>query len=568
MWPALHGLAASQTLGGGQLADAYADVIVYSASPGACAAAIEVARHGRSVIIVGGWREDRVGGMMSGGLGATDLRNEAAIGGIGREIFDAINAHYFPGGGPYTYRFEPSVAQAAFEAKLAEHDIPVVWTRGIVSCVREGTAIRRIKTREGRTFACRILLASGYEGDEVAVAGIPYRIGREGVGEYGEPTAGVRRNFNGRHQFWGPEGVMNLSPFRVAGNAASGLLPGMSPAPGPIGSADEAVQAYNFRLCLSTNPDRRRPLMTSPPEGYDPARYELLGRYLAEMARLGIAYYPRVSVPTHFLLLESLPGGKLDGNARGPFSTDPFGLSWAYPDAGFRATGAIDFDLRESIWQQHRQHVEGLFWFAQSSGDSRVWPDLREEWRTYWLANDQFLQPGFGDPVGWPSQLYVREARRMVGDFVLTEQDITRPEWQETTYADRVIGLASYEADSHHVRRYAMPAPGTPSGHRAMNEGDFFFAVGGENRMVPIPYDVMLPPRRACTNMLATWAVSATHVATGLTRMEPTHMALGHAAGLAAVLALDGIRQHAVHDINVAELRAQLRAEGAALDDI
>jgi hypothetical protein len=342
---------------------------------------------------------------------------------------------------------------------------------------------------------------------------IKYRVGREAKSEFGESLAGVQKH-SAAHQW-----PVKVSPF-AAGKA---LLPFVqSEAPGEPGAGDHKVQAYNFRLCTTQRADQK--IAFAKPKSYDPARYELLARYLQAK--------PTVKVG-QLMNPVTVPNGKTDTNNNGPFSTDHIGANWDYPEAKFQK--------RKEIWQDHIDYQQGFLWFL--ANDPRVPKALQAEMNTWGLAKDEFKDTG-----NWPHQLYVREARRMVGEYFMTQKDIT---------ADRIkpdsIGLGSYNTDSHHVQRVAGP-----DGF-VVNEGDFQVGV----QPYAIPYRSLVPKAKECENLLVVVCMSASHVAYGTIRMEPVYMIMGQASGVAAAQALD--EKTVVQNISIEKLQARLKAQKAVL---
>ena len=353
----------------------------------------------------------------------------------------------------------------------------------------------------------------------MAQAGVQYTVGRESQSQYGESLAGVRER-TPFHQF-----LVRVSPFDADGR----LLPEVNPEPlAAPGSADKKVQAYNFRLILSEDPSNQAPFPKPP--GYDPKRYELLGRLLdATAKKLGRA--PRMN---DVVLIAGIPNHKADINNQGAFSTDFIGKSWGYPDGDYRS--------RARIWRDHTDYTQGFFYFL--GHDPRVPASLQQEVNSWGLAKDEFP-----DTENWPHQLYIREGRRMIGEFVVTQKDL-----QTDLKKPDAIGMGSYNSDSHNIQRVAN-ADGA-----AENEGDMQVAV----TPYQIPYRVMLPKREQATNLLVPVCFSASHVAYSSLRMEPQYMILGHAAGVAASLALQGRKP--VQDISVASLQKELTSQGAVFE--
>ena len=513
------------------------DVVVYGGTAGGAIAAVSAAREGLSVALL----EPRlhVGGMVSGGLSATDYGREEVIGGYALEYFRRVGRHYNEA---VTWNFEPSVAEATFREMLREAGVHVFLQhrlRAKTSVIKRDARIATIALENGATFSGRVFIDASYEGDLMAMAGVSYTWGREGASEFGESLAGVREH-TPKHQF-----LVRVSPYDETGK----LLPEVSALPkGEPGAADRKVQAYNFRVCMTDRSDNRVPFPR--PERFDARRYELLARYLAEIDKLKPATIrDTVPIPPHADPIERLrrpwtladvmqprptKNGKYDTNNNGAFSTDYIGGSRDYPDG--------DYQTRDRIWQEHVRYVQGFFYFL--ANDPRVPRGLQADLAQWGLCKDEFTDDG-----NWPHQLYIREARRMRGDFVMSQRDI-----QTDLKKQDVIGMGSYQSDSHNVQRVATPDGGVE------NEGD------GQVAVLPyeIPYRLMLPKRDQVTNLLVSVAFSATHVAYSTLRMEPQYMIIGHAAGVAAKMAIDA--QSPVQDIDTRTLTAQLRSQGAVME--
>jgi hypothetical protein len=388
--------------------------------------------------------------------------------------------------------------------------------------VKSGTRVTAVVMENGATFRGNVFADASYEGDLMAQAKVSWTWGRESTSQYGESLAGVREH-TPKHQF-----SVKVSPYDKDGK----LLPEVQRGPkGEPGAADRKVQAYNFRLCMTKVADNRVPFAS--PRGYDPRRYELFARTLQAMdvaKREAAGQWSAADV----MKPDPLPHGKTDTNNNGAFSTDYIGGSWEYPGADYRT--------RAGIWQAHKDYIQGLLYFLTT--DPRVPGPLQSEMGAYGLCKDEFV-----DTDHWPRQLYVREARRMVGEYVMTQKDI-----QTELTKDDVIGMGSYNSDSHNVQRLA-----TPDGF-VENEGDMQVPV----TPYQIPYRVMLPRRSEATNLLVPVAFSASHVAYSTLRMEPQYMILGHAAGVAARMAMD--KGVAVQDIDAKALTARLRSQGAVIE--
>jgi Flp pilus assembly protein TadD len=497
-----------------------ADVVVYGATPAGLVAAVAAARQGKAVLLLQG--DAHVGGMVTGGLGATDTGNRAAIGGVSREFFDRVRAYYAQKYGPRSrqvaecsggFHFEPHVAALVFRAMLREARVEVLTGRRLAKVAKAGPRLTALTTAAGEVFAGRVFIDATYEGDLLAAAGVKYHVGREGRTAYGESLAGVQVHSRA-HQF----------SVKVNGlGEAKKLLPFVQPGPaGTPGRGDRKVQAYNFRLCLTDRPDNRAAFPRPP--GYDPARYELLARYLKASPGLKVG---QLMNPVR------MPNGKTDVNNNGPFSTDHIGANWDYPEA--------DFAARQRIRLDHVHYTQGFLYFL--ANDPGVPAALQKEMRRWGLAKDEFADTGH-----WPPQLYVREARRMVGAYVMTQADIMTRRTKDDS-----VGLGSYNTDSHHVQR-VVRADGS-----VVNEGDFQEPVSP----YAIPYRSLTPKAAECDNLLVPVCVSASHVAYGTVRMEPVYMILGHAAGVAAALAVDA--DAAVQEVSAQKLTSLLKKQKAVL---
>ena len=486
------------------------DVAVYGATSGGVIAAVAAAREGLHVALIEPGRF--IGGMTTGGLGHTDHGKKETIGGLSLEFYQRIGKKY---GEPVTWYFEPHVAELVFKEMLAEAKVKVFTEHRLREdggVRKRRAAIREIFLDNSTSIEARIFIDATYEGDLLKQAKVSYTVGREGVSQYGESLAGVRPK-DRAHQFDFP--VLALADVPATPR-------------GELGAADKNVQAYNFRLCLTKDPANRIPFPR--PKTYNVARWGLLLRYLEGWAK----HHQREPRMNDIFGVSLLPNGKTDINNRGAVSTDHVGASWSYPDA--------TYDQRAAIWQDHIDYTAGLFYFL--SHDERVPAALREEIAQWGLAGDEFAPTNH-----WPHQLYVREARRMVGAFVMTQKDIQ----SDLRKAD-AIGLGSYNSDSHNVQRFIQP-DGT-----AQNEGNMEVPV----TPYQIPYRVLLPKRKEVENLLVPVCVSSSHVTYSTLRMEPVYMIMGQAAGVAAKLALDN--RQSVQDVSPAALRARLASQGAILE--
>ncbi len=529
---------------GGDFPVVEADVVIYGGTSAGVAAAVQVARMGMRPVIVA--PEKRLGGMSSSGLGFTDTGDKSVIGGLARDFYHRLWVHYsrddawrwekreefgnrgqgtpaIDGGMRTIWVFEPGAAESVFADWIREHRVPVFrneWLDRETGVEKAGNRVVSIRALSGKRFRGRAYLDCTYEGDLMAAAGIPYHVGREGNEVYGETWNGIQTGvLHHRHHF----GVLPgpVSPHRVPGDPASGLLRGISAdPPGEYGRGDHRVQAYNFRLCLTDHPGNRVPF--PKPDGYDPRDYELLLRVFAAGWRETFQKFDRI------------PNRKTDTNNHGPFSTDFIGESHKYPEAGY--------EKRRLIRAGHERYQKGWLYFI--ANDPRVPADVRGAMGEWGLAADEFTETGH-----WPEQLYIREARRMIGSHVMTENELCqrRP-------TPEPVGMGSYTIDSHNVRRYV-----TPEGH-VQNEGDIGVRL---DNPYAISRGCLIPPRGGVENLLVPVCVSSSHIAFGSIRMEPVFMILGQSAATAAVLALrSGVAQQ---DLPYADLRRQLLADGQVL---
>ncbi len=511
----LCGIAVLATLSGCRSAATPYDVVVYGGTSGGVVAAAKVARMGKSVVLIEPGRH--LGGLSSGGLGATDIGNKQAIGGRSREFYRRLGKAY---GKDEAWKFEPHVAEQVFNEMIREAEVPVVFGErlDLAGGVRkQGTRIREIVMESGRTFRGRVFIDATYEGDLMALAGVSYVVGREANAVYGETLNGVQTHNATHHQF-----VKPVDPYIVPGDPSSGLLPGIDPhGPGEEGGGDHRVQAYNFRICATDVPENRRPW--PKPDDYDPLRYELLLRNFEAGDE---------QIPWHAVMM---PNRKTDSNNNHAVSTDYIGMNYEYPDG--------DYATRERIVHEHESYQKGLMWTLANS--PRVPEKIRAYFQTWGLAKDEFT-----DNDNWPRQLYVREARRMVSDYVMTQHNC-----QGRQIAEDPVGLAAYTMDSHNVQRYV-----DADGH-VRNEGDV--QVGGFPPY-PISYRSIVPKRSECTNLLVPVCLSASHIAFGSIRMEPVFMVLGESAATAAVQSLDADVD--LQALDYARLSERLQADGQILN--
>jgi len=484
-------------------------------------------------------------------MGNTDIGNKAAIGGLARNFYERVATHYArPEAWSYETRqeylarsaignqghgradpvaqrtgvetmwvFEPSVAESVFTAMVEETGVQVRLRQRLDlenGVVKDGYRLVSIRMETGEVYEGGVFIDATYEGDLMAMAGVSYTVGREGNDVYEETLNGVQTRNAIYHQFEAP-----VDPWVLPGDSASGLLPGIHQGgPGEEGAGDRRVQAYNFRMTLTDVEANRLPIPR--PDDYDPQRYELLRRYIAT----GHFDAIRLNSP--------MPNRKTDVNNNGGFSSDYIGANYDYPDG--------DYATRERIFADHVSYIMGLWYFLQN--DPRLPAEVREDAGRWGLCRDEFA-----DSDHWPRELYVREARRMVNDHVMTEHHCRG----EQTVEDPV-GLAAYGIDSHNTQRYAVD--GT-----VRNEGDVQVGVPSP---YPVGYRSIVPRRSEATNLLVPVALAASHIAYGSIRMEPVFMILGQSAGTAAVLALDA--DGVVQDVQYPALRDRLVGDGQILD--
>jgi hypothetical protein len=528
-----------------------ADLIVYGATPTAIASAVVAAREGASVILVGGWREKHLGGMMGGGLGWTDIGDIEACGGFAKEALQTIAGGGVEGN---PFAFNPARARQYFQDLLRLAGVPFVQTTGVLEVVKVDRGIRRFSTRCGKTFSGRVFIDGSYEGDLAARAGVSMKVGREAQSERNSLSGFMAAHKEvtdvSKALLWRKALV---SPFVVDGDPGSGLLPSVRPHDFMAkGSADKGVPAYNFRMIMTTRPDLRIDLPATPPDGYDARAYEPHIRYLQSIEKLGWRYGVEWSLNDDLIKGDDLGGGLLDVNNQGYFSTDYPGGNWDYPEA--------DYDTRERIWRDHQAYTRGLFYTWAWSPDRRIPEALRRETRQWGLARGVFDDPFPGDAAGWPYQLYVREARRLDNGLEWSGADLAAPD--ELLRKNSTIALASYMQDSHAVQRLAVQ---DNRGSYMINEGGLGVQSGGVDGVSPLPYELIVPHEDECTNLYSTFCVAASHQAFSSIRMEPPSMAIGEAAGLAATLILNSRETLAVQKVDYPSLKRLILLNGGVL---
>ncbi len=510
------------------------DVVVYGGTSGGVIAAVQCARMGKTVVLIEPTRF--LGGLTTGGLGATDIGNKRAIGGLSREFYQRIHGYYLDSqkwkyetrdayfknrvkNEDTMWTFEPSAASHVFQEMIEESKVPVVYGERLDlknGVAKRASKIAKITMESGRAFEASVFIDATYEGDLMAMAGVRYHVGRESNQTYGETINGLQLKGTIHHQF-----TKQVDPFMKPGDPTSGLLPGVTPMPqGSDGDGDHRIQAYNFRLCTTDHPENRRPW--PKPEGYDEIRFELLLRNFEAGDK---------RIPWHPLWM---PNRKTDTNNNFAFSTDNIGMNYEYPDG--------DYATRERIWKEHELYTQGLMWTL--ANHPRVPEEVRREFQRIGLTKDEFVDNG-----NWPRQLYVREARRMVTEYVMSERNCKRLEVVQDS-----VGMGAYNMDSHNTQRYV-----TSDGY-ARNEGDIQIGT----KPYPISYRSIRPRSEECTNLLVPVCLAASHIAYGSIRMEPVFMVLGQSAGTAAVHSI--AENCDVQGINAARFRSQLLKDQQILD--
>ena len=521
---------------------ATADIIIYGGTSAAISAAVEAKRSGKSVIVVS--PDIHLGGLSSGGLGYTDTGDKSVIGGLAREFYHRVWQHYntteawnwqkkeeygnkgqgtiaMDGENRTMWIFEPHVAEKVFEDLVAEEQIRVdrdEWLNRKNGVEMKDGFIVSITTLSGKKYSGKMFLDTTYEGDLMAAAGVSYHVGREGKEVYGEEWNGVQTGVL-HHKHWF---ASDISPYVVPGDPSSGLLPRVSGEdPGEKYSGDDKIQAYCFRMCMTNHPENRIPF--PKPDDYDPLNYELLARVF-ETGR-----------KDWFEKFDAVPNHKTDTNNHGPLSSDNIGMNYDYPEGSY--------ERRKEIIEEHVNYQKGLLWFV--ANDPRVPEDIQTEMQKWGLAKDEFTDNG-----NWPHQIYVREARRMIGEFVMTENELLK-----RSPTPKPVGMGSYAMDSHNVQRYVKP-----DGF-VQNEGDIGVSTKGP---YSISYETLVPKKEECKNLLVPVCLSSSHIAFGSIRMEPVFMILGQSAAAAAVLAID--ENAVVQEVDYDKLRGVLLAKGQILE--
>ena len=525
--------------------DREAAIIVYGATSSGITAAIQASRMNQSVILIG--TREHLGGLTAGGLGATDIGNKNVIGGLSREFYRRVALHYavdenwvhetreeffanrskrttleeVSGPNATMWTFEPHLAEQIFHTMLEEAQVPVVMNQRVKTVTKEGNRITSIEMTTGEIYRGEMFIDATYEGDLMARAKVSYRVGREANAEFEETLNGIRPE-TPKNQLHG-----SVDPYNVIGDPSSGLLPLIQEGDGGTpGEGDHRVQAYNFRLCFTDIAENRLPL--EKPNNYDPTRYELAARQAEVIVAAG-------NTPTFKTFCNPvwMPNRKTDINNGEGISTDYIGGNYKYPDA--------DYPERDEIWQEHMDYIQGFWYFM--SHDERIPVDVRNEFLKFGPCKDEFPEAD-----GLFRHMYVREARRMVSDYVMTEHNC-----RSRKVAEDPVGMAAYGMDSHNCQRVVQNG-------RVRNEGD---VQKHGLKPYPISYRSIVPKAEECENLLVPVCVSATHIAFGSIRMEPVFMVLGQSSGTAAALALT--EKKSVQEVEYEKLRSLLLAGNQVL---
>lgn len=490
------------------------DICVYGGTSLGVIAAYTAKKQGKSVLLIE--PTTHIGGMSSGGLGQTDIGNKYVVQGLSLDFYRRLGSHY---GTLEKWIFEPHVAEDIFRQYIAEEELEVWYNRRIIAASKEGSRITDITLEDSvapdNSTNCiveaKVFIDCTYEGDLMARAGVSYIVGREDNSVYGETLNGFQ--IEKKHQF-----TVDVDPYVKPGKKKSGLLYGISPSEKVTpGTGDNKVQAYNFRICLTDKKDNMVPI--TMPDNYDPSKYELLIRLKEKQPWKKL---------TDIFIWSRMPNQKTDINNRGAFSTDMIGANYDYPEASY--------EERARIIKEHEDYTKGLLYFV--GHDERIPENIRKQMLKYGYPKDEYVNNNH-----WTPQIYVREARRMIGDLVMTQHHCQGRE----TVTDG-IAYAAYNIDSHNCDRLVVDG-------YVRNEGD----VQKKVSPFPISYRSIVPKRAEVTNLFVTFCLSASHVAFGSIRMEPVCMLLSQVAATAASIAID---QHncVVQDVDVASLNATLKS--------
>lgn len=499
-----------------------ADICIYGATSAGVIAAYTAKMQGKSVILLEA--SEHIGGLTTGGLGQTDIGNKYAITGLSRDLYRKVGQHY---GKFEQWTFEPKVTSKVFNDYLQKAQIRVLTGKELLKVIKNNHTITEIElldeNKQKIAVKAQYFIDCSYEGDLMAMAGVSFTVGREDNKKYNETWNGVQ--MLDKHQF--PDGI---DPFKIKGDPNSGLLWGISSEKlASRGSGDQKVQAYNFRMCLTDSVENQIPI--TAPEDYDPSKYELLLRYIEKKQPHELNWA--------LMHIQPMPHRKLDINNSGPFSTNLIGGNYDYPNANYAQ--------RKSIQKAHENHIKGFFYFL--GNDNSVPEHLRIEMKKWGYPKDEFVKNEHFSP-----QMYVREARRMVSDVVMTEKHCVGQETVEDG-----IGLAAYTMDSHNTQRVVVED--SYGKYQVKNEGDVQMGLGGLDPY-PISYRAIIPKKSECNNLLVPVCLSASHIAFGSIRMEPVFMVLAQSAAMAAVLAIESKKN--LHEIDIPKLQKLLKSNPLA----
>ncbi|MFC4557990.1 FAD-dependent oxidoreductase [Virgibacillus kekensis] len=488
------------------------DLIVYGATPAGIMAAIQAEKMGLTVAIAE--FGNHIGGITASGLGATDLGAKDAVGGLSREFYKRLGKYY---GEEEQWTFEPKAAKYVFTQWIGEHNIAIYLSQHLKGVNMENKEVKELKMENGNVFIGEYFIDASYEGDLMAIAGVSSFVGRESNDTYNETYNGIRFG-EPHHKF-----EKTVDPYVLEGDKDSGVLPGISETGfktiGFQGQEDHRIQAYNFRVCLTNKPENRFPF-PKPPK-YNADRYMLLLRYI------------NAGVWDAMNLHVMIPNGKSDLNNYGAVSTDNIGMNHQWPEGSYQ--------VREEIFQDHVNYNLGMLYFL--TNDKRVPLHIRNEVSQWGLPKDEFENTGH-----WPPQLYIRESRRMISDYVMTDKNCLGE-----TFVDDSVGLASYQMDSHHCRRVVIDG-------KCVNEGDVEVPISP----YPVSYRSVRPREDECTNLLVPVCLSSSHIAYGSIRMEPVFMIIGQSAGAAAAIAFKN--KSSVQNIDYPELKKELLNSNQVLE--
>lgn len=547
----------------GQKTKSY-DVVVYGGTSAGIASAIQSSRMGKSVVLIEPGK--RLGGLTTGGLGQTDIGNKHVVGGISREFYQNINRYYqvpenwkwqnrrdyidegqtrTAKGEDTMWTFEPSAALKVFHQMLSGEKVKIVYGERLnreTGVIKKEGRIVSVEMENGTRYFGKMFIDATYEGDLMAAAKVSYSVGRESNNEYGETLNGVQANRINRTLKWtlsrnahNHNFIDAVDPYVVKGDPSSGLLPYIVEGgkPGIDGHGDKGIQAYCFRMTLTDHPENRIPF--KKPDNYKEINYELLFRNyeaaigpIEEMYTYGDKLVPWINSP--------MPNRKTDTNNQKGFSTDFIGQNYDYPEASY--------EEREKIVQAHRDYQQGLMWTL--AYHPRIPQKVRDAVSKWGTCKDEYEKGS----NGWQEQLYIREARRMKSEYVMTQKNCERIEVVEDP-----VGMGAYGMDSHHVKRY-VDANGF-----VQNEGNVEAHVPNP---YPISYRSIVPKKDECENLLVPVCLSATHIAFGSIRMEPVFMVLGQSAATAACQAID--QRKAVQDIDYSLLKERLLKDKQVLE--